>query len=238
MRKIACTTCPIRETKCIAGAPEDEAGEFASRSIRAIYKRRQVVFHEGAPATGLYVVCSGAVKVYQSDRFGRDYILDIAGPGEILGDLLADVRESYSTSAEALTDAQLCYLPREQLIEFVYSCPACGMRILAMLSSSLAAVRRQVRALALKGAESRLAELLIKLARASGKATSDGGKRIVLDCSRKQIAEMVGVSTETVIRLLGRLKEKHLILTHRRELIITDEDKLAALANPDGVSVA
>jgi len=231
MRRIACENCPIRDTSCIADLPAKKLDEFRGMSSMVIYKPRQVIFHEDTPAGGLYVLCHGAVKLYQSDRFGRDHILGVAAPGEVLGELPLDPQEPYSASAEALTASQLCYLPRERLGPFIQMHPMTGIRLIAALSKALGVARRKARDLALKRAETRLAELLVELVENAGETTDDGRTRIKLEYSRREIAEMIGVSTETAIRLLGQLQRRKVIATHRRQLIIADVERLARLAN-------
>jgi CRP-like cAMP-binding protein len=230
MRIIGCEDCAIRGKSIVADLPVAQLREFRACSVIAPYARRQVIFHEGAPANGLYVVCRGAVKLYQSDRFGRDHILAVAEPGDVLGELPLDPTEPYSVSAEALTDVQLCFLPRERLVDFLQLHPMVGVRLVAALSKALSAARKKVRALALKPAESRLAELLLQLA-----GTNDGVSQphIVLAYSRGEIAEMIGVSTETTIRLLAQLKRKGAIDVHKREVVITDLVRLRRVATWD-----
>ncbi len=236
MRKIDCEQCGIRDVGVIQDLPIEQLDAFRACGMSAIYRRRQVVFHEGTPANGLYILCHGAVKLYQSDRFGRQHILDIATPGDVLGELPLDPTECYSVSAEALADSQLCYLPRERLVPFIQAHPMTGVRLIEAFSKAVSTARKKVRALALKRAENRLAELLIQLASAAGESPNNGRTRMKLDYSRRELAEMIGVSTETAIRLLGRLKQKRAITTRRRELIITDAEKLARLANHDSTA--
>jgi len=220
---------------CIADLPVEQLDEFRDYGVSAIYRRRQVVFHEGTPASGLFIVCHGAVKLYHSDRFGRDHILGVAAAGDVLGEMPLDPGEPYSVSAEALTDSQICYLPRERLVQFIQLYPMSGVRLIAALSKSLSIARRKVRGLALKQAENRLAELLIQLA-GSASDGANGQKRIKLDYTRREIAEMIGVSTETAIRLLGRLKRKRIISTAHRELIINDTERLTRIANHEAIA--
>ena len=236
MRQIDCEHCAIRTQGVIQDLPVEELDAFHRCGVSSLYKQRQVIFHEDTPATGLYILCRGAVKLYQSDRFGRQYTLDIAAPGDVLGEIPADPTACYSTSAEALTDSQLCYLPREPLVAFIQQHPMTGVRLLEALSKTVSTARTRVRALALKRAESRLAELLMQLAQAGGEATANGGTKLTLNYSRRELAEMIGVSPETAIRLLGRLKNKRAITTRRRELVITDSEKLARLANHDSIT--
>jgi CRP/FNR family transcriptional regulator, polysaccharide utilization system transcription regulator len=231
MRKIECEHCVIRKSGVIQDLPVEELDAFHGCGVSSLYKPRQVIFHEDTPATGLYILCRGAVKLYQSDRFGRQYTLDIAAPGDVLGEIPADPGACYSTSAEALTDSQLCFLPRDSLVAFIRKHPMTGVRLLEAFSKTVSTARKRVRALALKRAESRLAELLMQLAHAGGEPLADGSTKLQLGYSRRELAEMIGVSPETAIRLLGRLKSKRAITTRRRELIITDSEKLARLAN-------
>ncbi len=239
MRRITCEHCAIRGVSCIQDVPDECLDEFQSCGTTGLYKARQVVFHEGTPADGLYILCHGAVKVYQSDRFGREHILTIAESGDILGELRLEPGATYSASAEAITEAQLRYLPGDRLTAFVEKHPMTGMRLIAALSKALAASYAKAGDLALNRAEVRLAKLLVNLARTSGEA-KDGSTRVALHYSRREIAEMIGVSTETAIRLLGRLRDKELLSAHLRDLVITDLDRLTRLAyhastlGPDG----
>ena len=238
MRRIECEQCGIRGRGVIRDLPLAELDAFRACGAAAIYKQRQVIFHEGTPANGLYILCHGAVKLYQSDRFGHDHILDIAVPGDVLGELPLDPNECYSVSAEAIADSQLCYLPRDRLVGFIQEHPMIGVRLIEALSKAVSTARKRVRALALKRAENRLAELLIQLANAAGESMSNGSTRLKLSYSRRELAEMIGVSPETVIRLLGRLKQKRAISTRHRELVITDAEKLMRLANHDSIAAA
>ncbi|HXQ22040.1 MAG TPA: Crp/Fnr family transcriptional regulator, partial [Candidatus Acidoferrales bacterium] len=180
MRKFDCEHCGVRDHSIIKDLPIEQIKEFQACGSTAIYRRRQVIFHEGTPASGLYILCHGAVKLYQSDRFGRDHILDIAVPGDVLGELPLDPTETYSVSAEALADSQLCYLPRERLVPFIQTHPMTGVRLIEAFSKAVSAARKKVRALALKRAENRLAELLIQLARAAGEPMKNGATRLRL----------------------------------------------------------
>jgi CRP-like cAMP-binding protein len=233
MRKIQCETCPMRGQGVICDLPMDQLDEFRAAGSTSLYKPRQVVFSEGSPPVGLYLVCHGAVKLYHSDRFGREHILEVAGPGAVLGELSLDDAPPLSVSAETIMESQLCFLGRERLVAFLQKHPMTGVQLIAALSNELAAARRKVRDLALKGAESRLAGLLVQLARATSDSSS--GKPLQLGYSRRELAEMIGVSTETAIRLLGKLKQKKTISVDRREVTITDLEKLMKLAHYDEI---
>ncbi len=215
----------------VCDLPLETLPDFQAAGSSSIYRPHQVVFSEGNPASGLYLLCHGAVKLFHSDRFSREHILEVAGPGAVLGELSLDDSPHLSVSAETLTEAQINFIPRDRLVKFLQTHPMMGVKLIAALSTELAGARRKVRDLALKGAESRLAGLLVQLARASGEATS--GHQLQLSYTRRELAEMIGVSTETAIRLLGKLKQRHAISVDRRDITITDFDKLTKLAHYD-----
>lgn len=213
--------------------PTEELGSLRDAGSFLLYKPRQVVFSEGGPCSALYLVCRGAVKLYCSDRFGREHIVDVAGPGSVLGELPLDSDQPLSVSAEAIAETQLCVLGRERLAALLGKQPSIGLRLLEALSSELAMTRRKVRDLALKSAESRLAGLLIQLAGHTPEGSLE--PQISVPYTRREIAEMIGVSTETAIRLLSGLKEKRVVETSGRRIVIKDPDALTRIATHESI---
>lgn len=231
MRRITCETCTARSGSLVCDVPADVLGDLRAACTATLYRPRQVIFGEGTPAAALFLVCHGAVKLYHSDRFGRDHILEVAGPGALVGELSLDDGDVMSVSAEALTEAQVSSFSRERLTAFIQRHPETGVRFLAALSRELSLARRKARDLALKGAESRLAGLLLQLARAAGDIGP--GQSLGLRYSRRELAEMIGVSTETAIRLLAALKRKGAIRSNGRDVVLADIDRLTRIAQHD-----
>lgn len=232
MRRMTCQQCTVRHLTCLQDLPVESLPEFQACCVTGLYKPRQIVFHEGTPASGLHVLCQGTVKLYRSDRFGREYIVDIATAGSMLSELGATDDDTYSISAEALTEAQISFLPRERLVGFLERHPKTGLRLVASLSRALADTRRKAGELALKRADARMADLLLRLSDGA-EQTSEAGKtrvRIHIAYSRRDLAEMIGVSTETAIRLLGKLKRNRMILTEGDTIDIVDLERLTRLA--------
>ena len=236
MRRIACETCPTRTDSVVCDLPTELLGDFRSAGTTLLYRPRQVIFGEGTPAAALYIVCHGAVKLYHSDRFGRDHILEVAGPGALLGELSFDAGDVLSVSAEAITESQVSCLPRERLAAYIERHPETAIRFLAALSRELAVARRKAGDSALKDAQSRLAALLLQFARADGGVST--GRRLDLRFTRRELAEMIGVSTETAIRLLAALRRKGAIAANRREVVLADIERLTQIAHHDDTTTS
>lgn len=235
MRRIGCETCPTRTDNVVCDVPIELLGDFRAAGTTVLYRPRQVIFGEGTPAAALYMVCHGAVKLYHSDRFGRDHILEVAGPGALLGELSFDADDVLSVSAEAITESQVSCLPRERLAAYIERHPETGIRFLAALSRELAVARRKAGDLALKDAQSRLAGLLLQFARANGGSAT--GRQLHLRFTRRELAEMIGVSTETAIRLLAALRRKGAIAANRRDVVLADVERLKQIAHHDDAAV-
>jgi CRP-like cAMP-binding protein len=233
VRKIRCDACPIRGSSIACDLDPTSVGDFAAVGMSAIYRPRQVIFAEGNPATGLYLVCHGQVKLFCADRFGHEHVLGLLGPAAVFGEFALDGAGVHATSAEATVESQVSFLSSERLAGYLRRNPQVAVRLMAALSEQLARARRHVRDLAFKGAESRLASWIVELAQGDGGLVA--GHRVVVPFSRREIAEMIGVSTETAIRLLKRLHERRAIAVEPHALVIVDPERLLRLARHDDV---
>jgi CRP-like cAMP-binding protein len=160
---------------------------------------------------------------------------EIAGPGAVLGEPSLDENATQSVFAEALAESQVCFLSSRRLGPFLQQHPTLGVRMIAALSAELAMARGKARDLVLLGAESRLAALLLQLSGAE--RGTPGSRALQLGHSRRELAEMIGVSTETAIRLLAKLKRKGVVAVAGRRLTITDIGKLSQVARRSNTGV-
>lgn len=237
VRKISCETCAARGRGAVCDLPAEALAELRAAGTFAIYRPHQLLFSEGSPVDGLHLLCDGKVKLYHSDRFGRDHILEVAGPGAVLGEVSLDEKLAHSVSAEALTESQVHFLPNHRLGSFLKRHPTAGVHLIAALSRELVLARRKARDLVLRGAESRLAALLLELSGAES-GTPDAVAPLRLAYTRQQLAEMIGVSTETAIRMLAKLKRKGVVTVAGRQVTVADPAKLKQVAHRSDAGAA
>ena len=228
MKACECESCPIGRSRLLPLERGEERDPQQCVGTVAIYRPRQIVFCQGTPVKGLFVVCSGEVKHFSSDRFGRDYIVEFAGAGKLLGDVSCDQKATHSTSAEAVTDSRLCFLENEQLCALLSRCPEAAVDLVAALGHELITTRYKLCDIVLKGAESRLAGLLLDAAH--GQEVSEPGRWFRLRRRRREIAAQLGITTETTIRLFGELKRKGAIETDGTNISIADFNRLTRIA--------
>ena len=195
-----------------------------------------LLFTEGSPAPGFYLLRHGRMKLFHTDRSGRTFTIGVCEPVALIGELSARDARPQAVSAEALTDCDLQFVPRQHLARLIDASPAFALRLAEMLSEQLSSARRAARDLALRRAEERLAALLLQTLEArtrNGIPSRNDSSRRPLRLSRRDLAERLGVSTETAIRLLSSLRRKGIVDIVCRDITVRSLERLRALAEPE-----
>jgi CRP/FNR family transcriptional regulator len=127
--------------------PSDTLMVFDRIKSLTAYPRNAVLFSEGRPVRGVYILCDGRAKLSICSEGGRRMTLRIAGPGEVLG-LGASLSNSpYEITAELLDSSQVVFIPRKSLMKFLREHPEITMQIVRMLSQDLHGAYERVRTL-------------------------------------------------------------------------------------------
>ena len=229
-RTSTCPDCP--NSKCLsvfADLDKEAWHTLRGQMNRLRYEAGDVLYRERTPIFGVYIVCSGQVKLTQRDAKHR-LILKIVGPSGALGeeDMFNDV---YTATAEALEPTQVMFLPREGFLAFMQENPELLLKLAARLSLQVKGFQSKVMEAAYEEVEERMARILLSLANRHG-AENGRGTELTLKLSRADLAELAGISTETAIRTLRQFTDRRLIDLHRRQIFITDRPGLESLVEP------
>ena len=155
-------------------------------------------------------------------------ILRIADPGEVVGLPATISGRPYELTAEALEPIQANFIPRHGFLQFLREHGEAALRTAEMLCHIYHATHQEVKYLGLSGSVAeKLARFLLDHVRSV--ASEDGTIRAKQTLTHEEIAEMIGASQETVTRLLGSFKKKHLIEVHGSTLVIMDKAGLEQL---------
>jgi CRP/FNR family transcriptional regulator len=200
------------------------------------YPQSTVLFLEGQPSRGIFVLCQGRAKVSVSARDGRTVILKITEPGEVLG-LSATVSGSpYETTAVTIDPCQVSLIRREDTIQFLkHNSEAC-FKVAEELADRYRAVCHELRCLGLShSAGQKLAKLLLEWScRKHQSSAFTQGTR--MDLTQEEIAQMIGTTRETVTRLFAQFKKRRIAQLNSSILLIRDKDALKALASHDNAN--
>lgn len=217
--------CYIKENTIFSDLSDEQLARFKDVVITSPYNKRGVIFLEGAPCPGFYVVKSGRVKLVRTSRDGKEQIIKILQPGEILGMEVFYDGKRYANTAVAMEDSELCFIEKGVFFRILGEYPTISRKIIIALSKELNDAYEKIGHMGLKTAREKLAHLLHTLAKDYG--VKDNGKvRLNLNLSRLEIAELLGITQETSIRLLKAFKEEGLLEIKRKEIIIRSMERL------------
>ena len=190
------------------------------------YARDEHLFREGDPASHLYVVTSGQVKIAKSGRDGEEMVFAVVGPGKVFAELpLFEAEGERSADAQALEPSECLVIARAAFLDFCHSHPEVLVRIINALGGY---IRRKDQAMAevtYLDIPGRVASKLLELAAANGQEVADG-VLITLPLTQRTLAGMVGASRENVNRALHVFTELGYIRHARGEITVLKLEEL------------
>jgi CRP/FNR family cyclic AMP-dependent transcriptional regulator len=211
----------------LAALPVGDREWLAGCVTRRRFRRGDVVFHKEDPGQSLYIVESGSVRIYLPSPQGADLTLTVLGAGHFFGDLSLLDGSPRSASASALTDSVLLSLERSDFTRLITSRPEAATAVLTVIARRLRETDQMASDLAFLDVGSRLARKLLELATSHGVQRPDG---VLLDVSltQEELANMIGVTRESVNRNLSLLRRLGLVATAGRRLVLRDPEGLRA----------
>jgi CRP/FNR family transcriptional regulator len=223
-----CQGCEVRD-KAVCGVLDcARLEEFRNLGWTLRLASGQVLFHEGDPATRVFTLTKGTLKLYKLLVDGRRQVTGFLHPGDFLG---ISIDDEHAFSAEALEDAQLCWFPRSRFYDFVEDEVTMERELYRMAAHELAAAQQQFVLLGRKTATERLASFLLMLAKRAEMSNGVGAGMVRLPMSRSDIADYLGLTKETVSRVISALKRDRIIRLETLDVIkVLDRDRLEQLA--------
>jgi len=224
-----CTSCGLHAEGFFCGL--SDAALKALQKIRhtTTYPTGAIIFMEGQPARGIYILCQGRVKLQTTNSDGRTLILKIAQPGEGLGLSSTITGKPYETTAEILQPAQLAYISRTDFLKFMMEHPDACLHFVEHLGRDCHAAYELVRSIGLSESVSeRLARFLLEWS-ANG-TVSNGVVRVKLALTHQEMAQLIGTSRETVTRTLSEFKKQGIIELNGSTMVLRNKTTLEEMA--------
>ncbi|WP_252260414.1 Crp/Fnr family transcriptional regulator [Erythrobacter aurantius] len=201
---LACETCPVKETAACSVLTEEERDALAAAGRTRTIKRGEMLFAAGDEDAACATLVSGALKVSAYDQDGNEQILALVHPAGFIGELFAPFAHH---DVVALTESKLCTFARGDIERAIDDYPALARALLRRSQEDLLATRNLLELTAHASAESRLAALLHDFAAAASQSSCHLAREFELPLTRGEIANMLGLTIETVSRKLGELED-------------------------------
>lgn len=216
-----CPRCPFR-ADCFYELIDAKAQkEWIKMRVAHTFRKGDVVFFEGQRPPGLYVVCTGRVKIFKTSRGGQQLLSRIEQAGDLLGHRALLANENYASTAEAMDQSTISLVDEKRFEKFLLENPRAAMALLRAMAKDIRAGEDKARDIAYKSARARMAGILLKFAEKAKR-----GKPSVRGLRRKDLAEMSGLTIETTVRTLQAFEKKGYVRRKEKEIEILDEDKL------------
>jgi CRP/FNR family transcriptional regulator len=223
-----CVICKLRHSGFFCELPKASLQDLEKIKYASAYPQGAVLFVEGQAPRGVYIICSGRVKLSTTSRDGKTLILRIAQSGEVLGLHATVSGKPYELTAETLQPAQLDFVRREDFLKFLQNHGDACLHAAQHLSKNCQNAYEMIRSLGLSHSVSeKLARLLLEWA-GDGETTNDG-IRIKVSLTHEEIAQLIGTSRETVTRVLGEFRDKELAQLRGSTLMIRNKAGLEKL---------
>jgi CRP/FNR family transcriptional regulator len=198
--------------------------------LKSFHRRGQVLFTEGEPARGVYILRTGRAAVSISSRDGRNVIVRLTQTGDVLGLNSVLQNSHHDTTVKTLEPCSTEFIARSELMEMIGQSEAGARAILKILSHELTAVMDRARSLLLpQTVNAKLAQLLFQWRKEDGLDKANKG-RIDRVFTHEEIAQMICSSRETVTRLLANMSKRNIIQVTSDSILIRDGAALEKMA--------
>lgn len=194
------------------------------RSLR----KKQVLYSAGDRPMNLYFISKGRVKTYITNGEGKQLITTIYKAGDFLGYTPLLEEQLYTDTAEAVVDAEILAIPKAEFLAMMYSDTALTREFVKMISHNLREKESQLMSMAYNSLRKRTADGLLQVLDSLRKTPQDNPE---IEISRRDLAEMIGTTKESLVRTLSDFKEEGIIAVSESRILVRQEAKLRNMLN-------
>ncbi len=221
-------TSIIKRVPFFAGLSDAELQSISKRFTERRFKKGEYIFMEGEPGTHVYAIREGRVKVLRESPSGRSIVMEVLSSGEICGAsaLLGGTRFA---SAKAVENTSVYALSKDDFLYLLDKHRDLAPAVIAFLGEKLVKLHEMMMSLVSGKVEQRIAALLLGLSERHGASVSQGIK-INICLTRQDIADIIGTTVETTIRVMSKFKKLGIVASDSKQIVITDIRQLRKLS--------
>ena len=222
-----CDQCIVRQLTSLKALTKEEVIQLANSKKTLTIKKGEALFEEGEVTNGVFCVKNGVGKLSKLSANGKDQIVKLVKSGELLGQRSMISNEPANLSAKAISDMEVCYIPKKEMLGFFNTNNQFSMSLMQTICEDLKESEHDNVAMAQKTVKERLAQTLLYLQDNFGLETDQS---LSIQLSRDELASIIGTATESCIRLLSDFKKQGLIEIAGKKIIIKNSRELQKMA--------
>jgi CRP/FNR family transcriptional regulator, cyclic AMP receptor protein len=209
----------LQRSSLLRGLPHEELEPLLALARRRRYRPGDVLFHQGDPGHGLYLVISGHLKVVLLREMGEEMVLSILGPGDVVGEMALLDGAPRSATVVALEAVETATLGRADFLGLLRRSPETVQGLLAILAQTIRRLDAEVGDLRFTDLHGRLAKKLLELAGTHGRPVGNATE-IQVALTQEELAGLIGATRQRVNKFLGCYEARGAIARRRRRIVI------------------
>ena len=218
----------LGKTALLSNLSREELRILATRTVRKLFSSGELLFSEGEPCSGLYIIVKGKVRIFKTSVNGREQVLAVNLPGESVAELPVFDGGPFPASAVAMEDTEMAFISRRDFHAYCLEHPEVPLKVLSVVGARLRRLVGIIEELSFTTVRQRLIALLVKLAQTEGN-TTEHGVEFQLPATHQELANQLGTVRELISRNLMRLQAEGLLDVDARQIVVRDLKGLSAL---------
>jgi CRP/FNR family cyclic AMP-dependent transcriptional regulator len=220
-----CVICPVKEEHLFCNLAATTLQRLNEIKSTAVYPKSAVLFIEGQQPRGVFVLCTGKVKLSTSSKEGKTIITKLSSPGDLLGLNATMSNRPYEVTAEMVEPGQANFIARDAFLTFLRENGDVAVRVAEQLSRNYYIAYEEIKTLGLTVSPSeKFAKLLLSWSSESKDPAKSLQLRMTL--THEEIAEMIGMTRETVSRLFSEFKKRQFLRVKGASITILNKAAL------------
>jgi CRP/FNR family cyclic AMP-dependent transcriptional regulator len=224
----SCVTCPYREDRLFCNLSPEAVQRLSTITFASSYPKGATLFVEGQNGRGVFILCSGRVKLSTSSIDGKTLIVRLSEPGEVLGLPSTVTGTPYELTAVVVEPTQANFISRQDFLNFLREYGDVALRVAQQLGQTYHAAISEMRTIGLShSAEEKLARFVLDLT--ANDKSEKGTVKTKLTLTHEEIAQIIGTSRETVSRIFASFRKQNLMIVKGSTITIKDRPGLEGL---------
>jgi CRP-like cAMP-binding protein len=222
----------LAQTPMFEGVPGAQLQTLADRAAAIKLGAREMLFSKGDPGDRLYLVTHGTIRVGVLSADGREVTYGLIRPGQLFGEIAVLDNGPRTADASALEASELLAFERRHVLELLAHNPECTLRLVTILCQRIRQADQLLEDIFFLSLPNRLAKHLLALSDMIGEKPAKGDA-VTIRMSQQAVADHMGISRESVNKVLAKWEQAGLVSLWRGQITIHDRDRLDALLNGD-----
>jgi len=217
----------LKKVPLFKGLDKDEFEALSRVVLVRNLSKKQMLFLEGEPASGFYILIEGRISIFKENAEGKQYTIHIISPGQFFAEAAIFDGDHFPANSLAIEESVVGFFPKGDFLELIKKYPGISLKIIGSMSRFLREYNLMVEDLALKEVSARVARYILQ------RAQEENSHRIRLNISKAELARYLGTISETLSRNLKRLKDDKIIDVKSQEITILEMDALSRIAESE-----